>query len=139
MIDFKPIEKERIEEYRAYYSADAIGCESNFVNAYLWNEEYMLRAAVLDDTIVKAYFRDELRVWGYCMPRGKNVKAALEAVFADAAERGQAAKIAYMTKDEREELSRAKSITPSATIFPSFTAHTATTRGLSPSTKAILI
>ena len=104
MIDFKPIEKGKIEEYRAYYSADAIGCESNFVNAYLWNEEYMLRAAVLDDTIVKAYFRDELRVWGYCMPRGKNVKAALEAVFADAAERGQATRIAYMTKAERDEL-----------------------------------
>ena len=105
MINFKPIEKGKIEEYQAYYkSDDAIGCECNFVNGYLWNEEYKLRVAVIGDTLVKAYFRDDLRVWGYCMPRGKNVEAALEAVFADAAERGQQPRIAYLTKAEREEL-----------------------------------
>lgn len=105
MLEFKPIVKEKIKEYEAYYNNnDAIGCESNFVNGYLWNEEYLLRVAVFDNTLIKAYFRDEKRVWGYCMPRGSNVKAAVEAVFADTAEREQSVRFAYMTLAEREQL-----------------------------------
>ena len=105
MIAFQPIELEKIDEYLVYYAdKTALGCESNFVSGYLWNEEYKLRAAVIDDTIIKAYFRDEQTVWGYCMPHGKNVTGAIEAIFADAAERGQKAVIAYMTKAEREQL-----------------------------------
>ena len=105
MIDFKPIELDKIEEYSKYYNdKEALGCESSFVSGYIWSMEYKLGAAILDDTIIKAYFRTEQLVWGYCMPHGKNVTRAIEAIFADAAERGQKAVIAYLTKSEREQL-----------------------------------
>ena len=38
------------------------------------------------------------------MPHGKNVAGAIDAILADAAERGQNVVIAYMTKAEREQL-----------------------------------
>ncbi len=105
MLTFKPIEKDKIDLYREYYNDDnAIGCEFNFVSGYLWNEEYQLRVAFYDDTLIKAYFRPDGRVWGYCMPRGKNVKGAVEAVFDDASKRGQDVSFAYMSLSEKEEL-----------------------------------
>lgn len=105
MLDFKPIEKEKIEEYKTYYDyTNALGCEFNFVSGYLWNKEYKLRVAIFDDTLIKAYFRDDTRVWGYCMPGGKNVRGAVEAVFQDASERGQTAQFAYMSMAERVKL-----------------------------------
>ncbi len=105
MIDFQQIKIENIAAYKAFYSdSSPIGCEANFVSGYLWDEAYKLRVAVIDDTLVKAYFRDESRVWGYCMPCGKNPRGALEAVFDDAAERGQRARIDYMTSRERDLL-----------------------------------
>ena len=105
MIDFKPIGLDNIAEYSKYYDdKEALGCESNFVSGYIWSAEYKLRAAIIDDTIIKAYFRTGQVVWGYCMPHGKNVAGAIDAIFADAAERGQNVVIAYMTKAEREQL-----------------------------------
>ena len=105
MLDFQPVKKELLQEYKAYYDYNgALGCEFNFVNAYLWNEQYLLRIAFYDGTLIKAYFRDEQRVWGYCMPSGKNVRGAIDAVFRDAEERGQQAMIAYMSRRERDEL-----------------------------------
>ena len=89
MLDFQPVKKELIDTYKSYYDySDALGCEFNFVSAYLWNEEYLLRIAFYDGALIKAYFRDEQRVWGYCMPSGGNVRGAVEAIFRDAAERG---------------------------------------------------
>lgn len=105
MLSFQPIAKEKIQEYKRYYNdPDALGCESNFVSGYLWSAAYKLRVAFVGDTLVKAYFRDDRRVWGYCMPRGKQVAAAVEALFADAAERCQTVRIAYMTQAERNSL-----------------------------------
>lgn len=105
MLSFQPIAKEKIQEYKRYYNdPDALGCESNFVSGYLWSAAYKLRVAFVGDTLVKAYFRDDRRVWGYCMPRGMQVAAAVEALFADAAERGQTVRIAYMTQAERDRL-----------------------------------
>ena len=105
MLEFYPIEKERIDEYKSYYDcSEALGCESNFVSGYLWSEEYLLRVAFFDGTLIKAYFRDEKRVWGYCVPSGKNVRGAVEAVMRDAQERGQQPRFAYMTGRERERL-----------------------------------
>lgn len=105
MIPFQPIMQEKINDYKRFYNApDALGCESNIINAYLWNEEYKLYVAEWDDTLLKAYFRDDTRVWGYCLPAGKNICGGLELMFADAAERGQAPHIAYMTAAERDTL-----------------------------------
>lgn len=105
MLDFLPIEKDKIAEYRSYYDcSEAIGCEVNFVSGYLWSEEYLLRVAVFNGTLIKAYFRDESRVWGYCLPSGADVRGAVEEIFRDAGERGQDVRIAYMTQAERDRL-----------------------------------
>lgn len=105
MLSFQPITKEKIPLYQRYYAdPGALGCESNFVSGYLWSEAYKLRVAFVGDTLVKAYFRDDTRVWGYCLPHGENVADAVEALFADAAERGQQVRIAYMTQAERDTL-----------------------------------
>ena len=105
MIPFQPIYQDKITAYKRFYNdPGALGCEANIVNAFLWNEEYKLRVAEWDDTLLKAYFRDDTRVWGYCLPAGKNIRGALELIFADAAERGQVPHIAYMTAAERETL-----------------------------------
>ena len=55
MLNFQPIVKERIPEYRSYYDyTDALGCEFNFVGGYIWSERYLLRAAVFDGTLISA-------------------------------------------------------------------------------------
>ena len=105
MLDFHYLQKDKINEYKRFYDyTDAIGTEFNFVSAYLWTREYQLKVAVLDDTLIKAYYRDDGTIWGYCMPSGKNVPGAVEAVFADAKERGQRAYFGYMSQKERDAL-----------------------------------
>lgn len=105
MLNFQLIEKSKIEEYKKYYDyAEALGCEFNFVSGYLWSKEYSLKIAFYDDTLIKAYFKDDTKVWGYCLPSGKNVRGAIEAVFRDAAERGQQPQFGYMSKSERVKL-----------------------------------
>lgn len=114
MLDFKSIEKSKIKEYKAFYEEDQIGCEANFVSAYLWNSEYNIKVAVFDDTLIKAYFRGDGRLWGYCFPHGKNVRGALEAIFEDARENDRQPYLGYMSRDEREEFER---IYPDKYIF----------------------
>ena len=105
MIDFRYLEKSQINEYKQYYDySAALGCEFNFVSAYLWSKEYDLKVAVIDGTLIKAYFRENGTVWGYCMPSGRNVTGALEAVFADAEERGGRACFGYLSQRERDAL-----------------------------------
>ena len=105
MIAFQPIEKEKIAYYgRFYQGSGALGCEANIVSGYLWNEAYKLCVAVWDNTLIKAYFRDDRRVWGYCMPAGENVRGALDEIFSDAAQRGSQPQLAYLSKRERELL-----------------------------------
>lgn len=106
MIDFISIEKSKIREYASFYGEDQIGCEANFVTAYLWNREYNIRVAVVDDTLIKAYFRDDGWLWGYCFPRGKNVRGALDAIFSDARENDREPYFGYMSRYERDELER---------------------------------
>ncbi|MBQ2442968.1 MAG: hypothetical protein II498_06450, partial [Ruminococcus sp.] len=78
MLNFQHLEKSKIKEYESYYSdPNAVGLEYNFVSAYLWSREYDIKVAFYDDTMIKAYFRDNGSVWGYCLPSGKNVKGAV--------------------------------------------------------------
>ena len=106
MLNFKQIEKSDIKKYRAFYSDDEIGCEANMVSAYLWNREYLIKFAVFDDTLIKAYFRSDGRLWGYCFPHGKNVKGALKAIADDAKENNRQPYMGYMSRKEREEFER---------------------------------
>jgi hypothetical protein len=43
-------------------------------------------------------------VWGYCLPRGKNVKGAVEEVIESARQNGEAAAFEYLSAGERDEL-----------------------------------
>ncbi len=105
MLNFQPLEIDQIPLYKQYYDyTNALGCEYNFVSAYLWNEEYRLRVVFFEETLIKAYFRDEKRIWGYCLPSGKNVKGAIEAVIRDAFDRGQEPMFGYLSKSERDRL-----------------------------------
>lgn len=105
MLDFQPLQIDQIPVYKQYYDyTNALGCEYNFVSGYLWSEEYLLRVAIYDDTLIKAYFRDDNTIWGYCLPSGKNVRGAVEAAFDDARERGQELMFGYLSKSERETL-----------------------------------
>ena len=119
MLEFKNIEKSKIKEYRAFYGGDEIGCEANFVSAYLWNSEYNIKAAVFDDTLIKAYFRTDGRLWGYCFPHGKNVSGAVEAIFEDARENDREPYLGYMSRKEREEF---ECLYPGKYIFEQSTA-----------------
>ena len=98
MLNFKQIEKSDIKKYRAFYSDDEIGCEANMVSAYLWNREYLIKFAVFDDTLIKAYFRSDGRLWGYCFPHGKNIKGALKAIADDAKENDRQPYMGYMSR-----------------------------------------
>ena len=105
MLNFQPLEIDMIPICKQYYDyTNAIGCEYNFVSAYLWNRAYKIRVACYDDTLIKAYFRDENRIWGYCLPSGKNISGAVEAAILDACERGQEPMFGYLSKTEREKL-----------------------------------
>ena len=105
MLNFRHLEKSRIKEYESYYSdPEAVGLEYNFISAYLWSREYDIKVAFYDDTLIKAYFRGDGSVWGYCLPSGKNVKGAVEAVFADAQEKNDKACFGYLSQKERDIL-----------------------------------
>lgn len=106
MLNFKQIEKSDIKKYRMFYADDEIGCEANMVSAYLWNREYLIKFAVFDDTLIKAYYRSDGRLWGYCFPHGKNVKGALKAIIDDAKENNRQPYMGYMSRNEREEFER---------------------------------
>lgn len=105
MLNFSFISKAQINEFKKYYDySTALGCDLNLVNAYLWRDEFNIKFAVYNDTLIKAYFNDDGSIWGYCMPSGKNVKGALEEIFADAYERGRKPLILMLTNGQRAVL-----------------------------------
>lgn len=115
MLNFNLIEKSQINEYKKYYDyTDAIGCEFNLLNAYLWRNEFNVKFAVFGETLIRAYFRDDGSLWGYCMPVGKNVKGAINAIFDDAHQRGQNPYFVLLTTGEKAVL---ESLYPSKFIF----------------------
>lgn len=105
MLNFRLIEKTDINIYRKYYNySELMGCDVNLLNAYLWRKEYNIRFAVFDDTLIKAYFNDDGRVWGYCMPSGKNVRGALHQIMIDAADRNSKPVFVMLTNAQRAML-----------------------------------
>lgn len=74
------------------------------LNAYLWRNEFNIKFAVFDDTLIKAYFDKNGGIWGYCMPAGKNVRGALSEIFADAAERNGRVHIVLLTNGQKATL-----------------------------------
>ena len=105
MINFKLIEKSQIEEYRKYYDhSSGLGWDLNILNSYLWRNEFNINFSVFDETLIKAYFKDDGSIWGYCLPTGKNVRGAMDEIFADAEERGIKVHIVLLTTAQRAML-----------------------------------
>ena len=59
---------------------------------------------MVDDTLIKVYCTGVGDIWGYCLPAGKNIKGAIEAIIDDAKERGCKAKIVMLTNEQRAVL-----------------------------------
>lgn len=105
MLNFRLIKKTDINNFRQYYNySEAMGCDLNLLNAYLWRNEFNIKFAVFDDTLIKAYFKDNDTVWGYCMPTGKNVHGALHRIMIDAADRGDSPYFVMLTIAQRAML-----------------------------------
>lgn len=105
MLDFRLIKKTDINIFKQYYNySEALGCDLNLLNAYLWRNEYNIKFAVFDDTLIKAYFKNDNTVWGYCMPAGKNVSGALHQIMIDAADRGEKPRFVMLTVAQRAKL-----------------------------------
>ncbi len=107
MIDFKTVQKSDVNNFKKYYdysSPSAIGTEWNLLNAYMWRNEFNIKFAVYDDTLIRAYFNDDEKIWGYTMPVGKNIKGALNEIMGDSAERGAAPHIVMLTNAQRAML-----------------------------------
>ena len=105
MLNFRLIERSQIKEFRKYYDySDLFGCDSNLLNAYFWRYEYNISFTVFDETLIKAYFKPDGSVWGYCLPTGKNIKGALEQIFSDAVERKISPRIVMLTNEQKAAL-----------------------------------
>ncbi len=105
MLNFRLMERSKIKEYAKYYDYSiALGCDMNLLNVYFWRHEYNISFAFFDETLLKAYFKPDGSVWGYCLPVGKNVSGALEQIFEDSRERGQKPRIVMLTNEQRARL-----------------------------------
>lgn len=115
MIEFRKIRKSDIENFRKYYDySEAVGCDVNVLNAYMWRNEYNIKFAEIDGTLIKAYFRQDQNIWGYCMPTGKNIKGALNSIMSDAKERNIKPYMVMLTTGQRGML---ESTFPSMFIY----------------------
>jgi len=101
MIDFKPFSPENKTHYDSVrLSAGERGCEYSFVNLYLWGRQNF---AYLHDHYV--YFSQFHRRSVYLFPMGEgDKKAALDALIADARQRGIPCRFTGMLKHECELL-----------------------------------
>ena len=101
MIDFKPITPDRKEEMMTYLRhGGARGCEFSFGNLCMWGSQ---KAAVVADRLI--FFAR----WGgkcvYPFPIGPgDLKIAVDAILADAAERDIPCRITGLVGDEQQQL-----------------------------------
>lgn len=101
MIVFKPLEPSMRAEYETYLmSRGERGCEYSFTNLYLWGRQ---QAAVLDGQLI--FFSQFNRKSVYLFPVGAgDRKPALDAIIADAKERGIPCRLTGLTHDDCAEL-----------------------------------
>ena len=101
MIDFQPVTPDRKEEILPYLGwGGQRGCEFSFANLCMWGSQ---KAAVIADRLV--FFAR----WGgkcvYPFPVGPgDLKSALDAILADAAERDIPCRITGMVGDEKDQI-----------------------------------
>ena len=97
MIPFAPIRPEHREPYAPYLQAAVHkGCEYSFANLYMWGRQ---SAAVVEGHLV--FFSQFNRKTVYPFPAGTgDVRPALDAVLADARERGIACRLTCLSQEE---------------------------------------
>ena len=97
MIDFKPLDLEKKEEYeRLLRTAGERGCEYSFVNLYLWGRQ---KVAFVEGNLV--CFSQYNRKSVYLFPVGTGDKRkTLERVMEDAAKRGIPCRLVGLTQDD---------------------------------------
>lgn len=99
MLDFKPLEFSQKEEYDRILRHKVRGCAHSFVNLYLWGRQ---KALVHQGNL--AVFSQFGGRSMYMFPAGEDVKPTIDAMMADAAERGIPFRLTGMVKDDCELL-----------------------------------
>ncbi len=101
MIYFKPIKTEHKELYRSYLmNGTERGCEYSFANLYLWGRQ---NAAILHDHLVLFSQFNRRSVYPYPAGAGDK-KPVLDAIIADAKERGISCRITGLNEEARKTL-----------------------------------
>lgn len=103
MIDFQKLTLSRRAEYeRILHNCGERGCEYSFVNLYLWGRQ---TAAFVGEHL--AFFSHFYGRSVYPYPVGQgDVKPVLDAIIADARERGIPCRLTSLTPADREEVER---------------------------------
>ena len=101
MIDFKPVRPEDKELYQSYLlNGSDRSCEYSFVNLYLWGRQ---NAAIIHDHMVLFSQFNRQSVYPYPVGDGDK-KPVLDAIIADAKERGIPCRITSLSDDEKATL-----------------------------------
>lgn len=96
MIDFQPLTLEDRERFEPYLlTGEERGCEYSFANLYLWGRQ---RAAVVGDQLLLFSQFNRRTVYPYPAGAG-NKKEALDAIIADASQRGIPCRITGLNQD----------------------------------------
>ena len=103
MIDFKPFRLEDRALYNAYlFNCGERGCEYSFVNLYLWGRQ---QAAVVNGQLL--FFSQFNRRSVYLFPIGPgDIRCAIDAIIADAAQRGIPCRLTGLLHDDCAALER---------------------------------
>lgn len=101
MIDFKPIKLEHKELYESYLlDGSERGCEYSFSNLFLWGRQ---NATILHDYILLFSQFNRRSIYPY--PVGKaDIKPVLDAIIADARERGISCRLTGLNAEQKQTL-----------------------------------
>ena len=101
MIEFKPVSLRDKTVYERYlFDDEEHGCECSFANRYLWGRQ---RATILHDHIVLFSQFNRRGVYPYPLGHG-NKRKVLDAIIADANERGIDCRITGLGKEAKQTL-----------------------------------
>lgn len=98
MIDFKPITKDKKEEFeQCLFDGNERGCEYSFANLYMWGRQ---RGEIIDGYLVLFSQYNRRTVYPFPVGHG-DIKPVLDAVIADSKERGIPCRFTGMTAREK--------------------------------------
>lgn len=101
MIDFKPITKDKKEEFeQCLFDGNERGCEYSFANLYMWGRQ---RGEIIDGYLVLFSQYNRRTVYPFPVGHG-DIKHVLDTVIADSKERGIPCRFTGMTAREKAVL-----------------------------------